>query len=500
MSLHSQPSSKSSSFKSRLASAFKPKPGAKKLTKGPPLEVYQAGSFGSAAQITPQTTKTISKSASVSQLQERPYVKPVNFYNKNTTGAEAQTGETWNETEMLHSLLRRDSNDSLASNKKESNGLNTDIFRKPGELMISRLPNGLWEHIVSYISPADAANLAFSCKRFYSILGAGPWIAVDLPENHQYKIEFLISLDRHYPNHLLCFPCATYHLRIQKGEERLKHIHTLNPVYNCPNPKLQSKARITPGWTLPFSFVQLAFRGYRYGPEYGIPLDNLNRRYKCRYSEWTHQVRYHFHKGHLLVRVISTAFADAKMPLSMQRHLLYWREDYTPYFSVCAHWRDGELMNSCKCALSHIPPQKESLATQLQKGPQFSNTLRAPQVFVTLCNNCRPVRRCPQCPTEYLVELKLAEDKSDTGRLNRFRQAIVVTRWSDLGDGISPESPEWKSCITEGDTGFDSFKMLSRRGLSGTFESQSGVTLPGQRMMSLNPQNEKLGEDGHNWY
>lgn len=98
------------------------------------------------------------------------------------------------------------------------------------------------------------------------------------------------------------------------------------------------------------------------------------------------------------------------------------------------------------------------------------------------------------------MELKLAEDKSDTSHLNRFRQAIVVTRWSDLGDGISPESPEWRSCITEGNTGFDSFKMLSRRGLSGTFESQSGVTLPGQRMMSLNPQNEKLGEDGHNWY
>ena len=110
------------------------------------------------------------------------------------------------------------------------------------------------------------------------------------------------------------------------------------------------------------------------------------------------------------------------------------------------------------------------------------------------------MRRCPECPTEYLIELKLAEDKNDTDRLNRFKQAIVVTRWSDLGDGTSPDSPEWKACITEGDTGFDSFKSLTRRGLSGTFESQSGVTIPGQRMMSLNPQNEKKGEEGHNWY
>lgn len=98
------------------------------------------------------------------------------------------------------------------------------------------------------------------------------------------------------------------------------------------------------------------------------------------------------------------------------------------------------------------------------------------------------------------MELKLAEDKTNTDRLHRFKQAIVVTRWSDLGDGSSPDSPEWKACVTEGNTGFDSFKALSRRGLSGTFESQSGVTIPGQRMMSLNPQNEKLGEEGHNWY
>ena len=497
MSSSSQHSSRSGGFRSRLASVFKSKPGGKKLTKERPDGcTYDAGASGSVRQLTQST----SKSGSISQSQELPYSKPVNFYNKNTSGSEAQTGEVWNETEMLHSLLRRDSNDSLASNKKRSNGFDAGVNRKPGEDILFRLPQGLWEHIVSYISPADSANLTFSCKRFHSILGPGPWLALDLPENHQYKVNFLLPMDRLYPDHLFCFPCATYHIRIQKGEERLKHVHTLNLIYNCPNPKQQSKARITPGWTLPFAFVQLAFRGHRYGPEYGIPLDALNRRYKCRNSEWTHQVRYHFHQGHLLLRVVSTCFAESQLPPSLQRHLLYCREDYTPYFSVCAHWRDGELMNNCKCALDHIPPYKETIARQLQKGPQISLALRNPNVFITLCQKCRPMRRCPECPTEYLVELKLAEDKNEPDRLRRFKQAIVVTRWSDLGDGTSPDSPEWKACITEGDTGFDSFKSLTRRGLSGTFESQSGVTIPGQRMMSLNPQNEKKGEEGHNWY
>ena len=75
---------------------------------------------------------------------------------------------------------------------------------------------------------------------------------------------------------------------------------------------------------------------------------------------------------------------------------------------------------------------------------------------------------------------------------------MVVTRWSDLGDGTTPLSGEWAAC--NGEKEYNSFAAIGRRGLSGTFESQSGVSIPGQRMLSLNPNNEKLGEEGHNWY
>jgi hypothetical protein len=106
------------------------------------------------------------------------------------------------------------------------------------------------------------------------------------------------------------------------------------------------------------------------------------------------------------------------------------------------------------------------------------------------------MRRCPECPTEYLVELKLSEDKNDP--LVKFKQSIVVTRWSDLGDGSSPSSPEWAA--VSGEQAYDSFALIGKRGISGIFESQSGVTMPGQRMLSLNPKMEKLGEKGHRWY
>jgi len=107
------------------------------------------------------------------------------------------------------------------------------------------------------------------------------------------------------------------------------------------------------------------------------------------------------------------------------------------------------------------------------------------------------MRRCPECPTEYLIELKLGEDKTDP--VNRFKQVLVVTRWSDLGDGTTPLSREWAACNGEGE-GYDSFQAIGKRAISGIFEAQSGVTMPYQRVLSLNPNREKQGEEGHKWY
>jgi hypothetical protein len=120
------------------------------------------------------------------------------------------------------------------------------------------------------------------------------------------------------------------------------------------------------------------------------------------------------------------------------------------------------------------------------------------------------MHRCPECPTEYLVELKLGEDKNEVDPGRRFKQIIVVTRWSDLGDGTSPRASgmrrggewggEWGSITGEEGIKYRSFERMGKRAISGIFEAQSGVTLPGQRLISLNPKMQKLGEEGDNWY
>lgn len=409
-----------------------------------------------------------------------------------------QTGERRDDTDLLHGLADHDGDDS-DDDVVDLRRKDVESWRPSGDASVASLPSALWELISTYLSLSDVASLAFSSKTLATRLGPGPWLSLNEPANLNEKNTFLQNMDSNLPAHLHCYDCGTYHLRTQLGEEKLKPTRFFNPLFNCPSvdagitlPKL----RLTPGNVLPYTFMQLVFRHAKYSPNHGIDVSLLSRRWKDPDSQWTHQTRYYMYKGHLLLRVVSQCFAAPNLPVSGQRHLLYSREDYTPYFSCCAHWRDGDLMDICKCALSHIPVPAQSIKTQLKSGPSISLSARHINPIVTLCSFCRPMRRCPECPTEYLTELKLAEDKLDP--VQRFKQVITVTRWSDLGDGSSPFTPEWRSVNGEGE--YESLSMMGKRAISGIFEAQSGVSMPGQRMLSLNPSKKKVGEDGHGWY
>ncbi|PKX92621.1 uncharacterized protein P174DRAFT_442476 [Aspergillus novofumigatus IBT 16806] len=377
-----------------------------------------------------------------------------------------ELGETRDPTAMLHSIgiLDTEDSDGFASDLQKDN-------RPPGEPMIASLSQDLWALVAEYLNPAERASLAFASKTLLLRLGRGPWMALNLPENREYRVDFLAPHDRYLPHHLLCMPCARYHRRTQEGHERLE------PA------------------------TVLALRAHRFGPAYGIPVDSLSRRW--RRDGWSHHTRYHIHKGKLLMRVVSSTFAEPDLAPSSMRLLLYSRDDYWPYFSVCAHWRDGQLMDVCKCALGHVPKPRATAGLQgLEHRAKdiYHGRTHNPNQFATLCAKCRPMRRCPDCPSEYMVEIKLSEDRSDPRSL-RFRHAIVVTRWCDLGDGTSPHgSREWAACNGEL-AGYDSFEVLGKRSISGVFESAfTDDHIPGQRIVSMNPKGKRLGEAGNSWY
>ncbi|KAL2866547.1 uncharacterized protein BJX67DRAFT_372496 [Aspergillus lucknowensis] len=469
-------------------------------------QVLRKKNFSASTTDLSTTTTTTLTSDDHDDVPPMPSLAPLQAHNVKYrhlhSQQDTQLGETRDHTAVIHAIgLQNFDTDS------DADGFKPRDDRPPGEPLVASLPNDLWMSIADFLCPADVARLALASRTLYARLGPLPWRILNQPENTDDRADFLVSQDRYYPHHLLCFPCGRFHRRTQEGNETLQPANVLNPLFNCPqsrnNLRPPARHRITHGRNIPYTFVQLACRPGRFkSPIYGIP-DPLTLSRRWRRNNWSHQSRFLVHKGHLLMRVISSSFADPGLPPSSQRLLLYSRDDYWPYFSACAHWRDGELMSAAKCALTHVPVARRTEGLQgLEHRAKdlIHSRMHDPNALASLCGHCRPMRRCPDCPSEYLIEVKLTEER-EAGVQSRFRHAIVVTRWCDLGDGTSPRlSREWAACNGELE-GYDSFKILGKRAISGTFEAAfSDETIPGQRIISMNPSGKRLGEKGNDWY
>lgn len=430
-------------------------------------------------------------------------------------------------TEMMHGLSMRDSMESLIGGEFDGSLLDDHdpamvALRKRNDALLSSVPQRIWQLMAIYLSPADRAQLALASKWLLRNLGGDEmFAALNRPENQREKLKLLRHLDRHFPNHLLCFACVTYHRRIQPGHEKPpgdKFSATTIPAMVCPAAHLRifattQNTRLTTSRILPYAFVQLPLRSYRYGPTHGVPAERLAREWTTKSGfnsggqpRWRHSTRYvvDSRTRHLLLRVRSHAFAPPNLPPAGMRHLLYEREEYTTYFSACAHWADGELMQVCKCALSHIPEARpRGVAEQLKRGPQamahnLAHTRKDWDSQARECGFCQPARRCPKCPSEYLVKVNLVEDRSSRDPHELFKFAIVVMRYVDLGDGSGPGfSPEWDAVngVLEN---YDSLALLGKRAIMGTFESIATGSVPGMpRMISMNPKMRTGARDGN---
>ncbi|KAK8109305.1 hypothetical protein PG984_015106 [Apiospora sp. TS-2023a] len=425
------------------------------------------------------------------------------------------TGERKDLTEMMHALTYSEDLDAIEEGHHHRDSLEYDPSKPDGTAMLASLSPELWLHVAEYLSALDLARLSSTCRTLTARLGRLPYRLLRDPANHSDRLDFLLAMDRKMPRHLFCFPCAQWHLRIQPGLESLKPQNVLNPLFECPNQKNfmlpPPRIRVTEGRILPFTFVQLAKRHWALGPEYGIPHQSLGRRWKessssssSSHANWAHSSQYHItaKTGHVLMRVTSQVFVEGGLADAAKRNLLFSRDDYTPYFSVCSHWKAGELTAVPKCALDHIPVEDASAKRDLQNRLGHGMPRRAAGLIPT-CGFCKPIRRCPRCPTEYLFELKTAEDRSVAAANGpgRFKLALMVSRWSDLGPACRPNDKEWAAVAgTNQDDDYDSFAEMGKRSLNGTFEAAFSDTVPGRRVVSTNPKNLKEEEVGGKWF
>ena len=301
------------------------------------------------------------------------------------------------------------------------------------EQLIALLPSELWMMIAEYLDPSAAASFGFANREMSHRIGPPLFRTLNLPENKAEKLSFLHHMQADLPSHVLCHQCAIFHVRLKAGSESLRESYQDRPLTRCERQSYIPAVRLSFDRALPFHLAKLAMHSARYGPSHGIPLKNLHRSwtpFMCEWAsttEWTHKTRFTIDKSQLLMKVTSTHFVGASLSKSEQRLALTCRYDYSANYTTCPHEAHGNMLfNVCKCALSHVP----------------SNG--AP-IVPTQCATCLPLHRCVACPSEYLVEVKLKEHKDSNGP-TPFRHAIVVTRWTNLGDCENPGSREWRHC------------------------------------------------------
>ena len=274
------------------------------------------------------------------------------------------------------------------------------------------LPLELWMMVTDHMDPCDKAALAFTSKYFLERLGSRSFEELNMPtlasEVERYK--FLIGLDQNFPQHRLCFACATFHYSFN----RCFYEHG-------------GVVSIYPGRVLRFDDAQLAARACRYGKEFGI-LDRALYPYHPRTSadtDWTYTINYAFVEDHLLLRIDSIT---PVVPDSCQRCFIFEHK-----FSVCHHY-GIEVEDLCWCSMRHV-----------RNGIAPSNH----------CSKCSRLRRCHSCPSEYQVRI-------EHDALNPNNEYLMrVIRWTDLGDCKSPYTREWQRVSSHYDDPQDIFFDIS---------------------------------------
>ena len=323
-----------------------------------------------------------------------------------------------------------------------------------------RVPTELWLLIVDSLDPCSAASLACVNRQTSRLLGAEVWKALNEPSNRSHKVRFLQFSEHAFPKHVLCHACGIYHPRRNFGKDhRLLQSTTITTsaknsvAQNCARSELIPSVRLTFDVALPFTLAHLVTQRQRHGnsSEWGIPLSVLSKSWSPAISDWTttaewfHRAKFVIDKrGHLLMKVSSTFWTAADLTDCERRLALSCRKDYTANYSTCPHEALGSrLFRICECALGHIPSTKSSLSGS--KGPKGTPFTPPQRMGAGGCATCLPLFRCLVCPTEYKIGVQLKEFRIGRGAL-AFRHAIVVTRWSDLGDAWAPYSPEWRAC------------------------------------------------------
>lgn len=337
---------------------------------------------------------------------------------------------------------------------------------------LQNLPPEILQMIMEYLTPVDTACLTLCNHALLWVIGNRHWSASLSPgkDNEEYRESFLTTLTRDLPGHFFCHHCSRLHRRddysppgpLWQPEKRS----------SCPTSEIGDnlfsclKAHpIISRYRFAFPHLQLAMKRFHHGPGHGVSTESLL------FTEV--QVSDDDDEEEKMTTMLSVEARICPKPASLCLRIQHWALiNSTKRHMILSKTNFVKICDHISIESSEISQLIES---QLQPPRTVSESQGHPDVL-----------KCRHCNTDFEVAIK---------ELGEQGLALVITKWLDLGSGLTPEDTRWRFHLPRltdpeigkaGQAGDIRLRFESELGLSqDSLSSQNASYLIDKRYMSV---------------
>jgi hypothetical protein len=297
-----------------------------------------------------------------------------------------------------------------------------------------KLPSEIIQIIASYLSPSSVAALALSCHNCMFALGTECLEQCSAKKNASENRALLEFLSTDWEQYILCCDCIKLH---KLDYRRLFQAKCIKSPRNYG------------GWLIlsdgfEFIHLQMAMKLYRSGKNASPAIEYLTK---------TDDKVLEMHQSFLWRLPCITHEAR------IDRNEFLFRSQFCfliPLAGTCEEGIVKQLLNNSNIAFR--PICRHLRIGDIDGLPRIISCLRGHILYSRNpadCRRCNNVWECQSCGAEFSIALK------DYGA----RLALVITRWLNLGPGISPDDEKWKRIVEWGRQGRISHStgIVSRR-------------------------------------
>ena len=315
------------------------------------------------------------------------------------------------------------------------------------------LPPQVLRRVLEHLPLSSMAAFAMTSHHSNTLVRSikNPFALIKKEGNEAERARFsILCFDKHYPDHIICYHCGSYHKRKSPGSRDIWGQNA--PAAFKYGTRTICKRRTTKFDGLDWETVHETMRGFRHSPRYGHNLLRPEGVHQQGSKRWGSDIYALPCDGHLLLRkrwVSGIPEVEDVDPKAVVFGIPY---------SLCPHLNSVLNIYSMGCGIRNAVSRFYTY--------HDPEELKYGYVDKAL--------RCTACPTEVVIEITprrlFIGNCADESRFPKSTYVVSVSRYVDFGKCQDPEDIEWKA-LTERRPGF--WRRLFSRRDSGSLDGET---------------------------